>query len=165
MTKLIIIRGNSGSGKSTIAKELRERAKQPNRIALIEQDYLRRIILKEKETEGTNNIDLIEQTVVFALKRNYDVILEGILYSERYKAMLSKLMNISSQTYIFYIDVSLEETLKRHSMKPNAHEFGEKDISSWHNKNDVLGFEGEKIITESSTLDNTITFIKQISKI
>lgn len=84
--KLVVLRGNSGSGKSTVAKALREQGK--TKIAIVEQDYLRRFILKEKETEGTNNIDLIQQTVEFALSRGYNVILEGILYFPRYGEML-----------------------------------------------------------------------------
>ena len=67
-SKLIILRGNSGSGKSTIAKHLREVS--GHKIAIVEQDYLRRFVLKEKEKEGANNIDLIYRTVIFALSRN-----------------------------------------------------------------------------------------------
>ncbi len=148
---LIVIRGNSGSGKSTTAKLLRDTALQngsKRKIALVEQDYLRRIVLKEKETEGTNNIDLIFQTVSFALDRGYAVILEGILYSERYKEMLLKLTKLSSDNYFYYFDVSLPETLKRHSFKPNAHEFGEKEMKKWYKSHDVLGFENEKVIGE-----------------
>lgn len=51
-SKLIVLRGNSGSGKSTTAKMLRDAAiakGTKTKIAIIEQDYLRRYILKEKE--------------------------------------------------------------------------------------------------------------------
>lgn len=87
--KLVVLRGNSGPGKSTVAKILREQGK--TKIVIVEQDYLRRFILKEKETEGTNNIALIQQTVEFALDRGYNVILEGILYFPRYGEMLKNL--------------------------------------------------------------------------
>lgn len=78
-TKLIVIRGNSGSGKGTIAKKVREGSKR--KIAIVEQDYLRRFILKEKEDSKVlpNIIGLIEQTVIFSLMHGYDVILDGIL--------------------------------------------------------------------------------------
>lgn len=165
MKKLIIIRGNSGSGKSSLSVELRERALSPNRTALVEQDYLRRIVLKEKEAEGTNNIGLISQTVRFALERDYDVILEGILFSERYSAMLSELTKVADHNFIFYLDVSLEETLERHKKKHNAHEFGEKEMRGWYNKNDTLGFEGEIILPESNTMEDSINTILQVTKI
>jgi len=42
-TCLILLRGNSGSGKSTIARAVRDRYSRG--LALVEQDYLRRIVL------------------------------------------------------------------------------------------------------------------------
>jgi adenylylsulfate kinase-like enzyme len=49
-TRLIVLRGNSGSGKSTVARAVRERYGRG--CALIEQDYLRRIVLREREIVG-----------------------------------------------------------------------------------------------------------------
>src|SRR5689334_1922734 len=82
--KLLIIRGNSGSGKTTIAKQVRIeilRRGFARQAALVEQDYFRRIVLKEKEAEGSNNLGLLRQTVLFCLEQDYDVVLEGILWS------------------------------------------------------------------------------------
>jgi len=45
---LVIVRGNSGSGKSTVAAEVRRRYGRG--CALIEQDYLRRIVLREHDS-------------------------------------------------------------------------------------------------------------------
>lgn len=159
-SKLIVLRGNSGSGKSTVAKKLREASHR--KVAIVEQDYLRRFILKEKETEGTNNIALIEQTVEFALAHEYDVILEGILYFPRYGEMLKRLANKCPDNYFFYFDVSFEETLKRHATKPNAHEFGEKEMRDWYKPNQLTNFENEYIISETSPIENSVsTILKQ----
>ncbi len=152
--KLVVLRGNSGSGKSTVAKALREQGK--TKIAIVEQDYLRRFILKEKETEGTNNIDLIQQTVEFALSRGYNVILEGILYFPRYGEMLKKLVERCPNSYFYYFDVSFDETLRRHITKPNAHEFGEKEMREWYKPNQHTGFESERTIPESFTVDKAV---------
>lgn len=156
-SKLIVLRGNSGSGKSITAKELREASSRL--IAIVEQDYLRRFILKEKETEGTHNIDLIERTVEFALSRGYNVILEGILYFPRYGKMLTRLARKCPDHYFFYFDISLEETLKRHTTKPNAHEFGETEMRKWYRPNERTHFQNEWIIPESNTLEQTIQTI------
>lgn len=153
-SKLVVLRGNSGSGKSTVAKALREQGK--TKIALVEQDYLRRFILKEKETEGTDNIALIQQTVEFALSRGYNVILEGILYFPRYGEMLEQLAMQCPNNYFYYFDVPLEETLKRHATKPNAHEFGEKEMREWYKPNQQTGFTTEKIIPETFTVDDAV---------
>lgn len=157
-SKLIVLRGNSGSGKSTVAKKVRETSSQKN-IALVEQDYLRRFILKEKETEGTHNIDLIEQTVLFALERGYHVILEGILYFPRYGSMLRQLAEQCPNNYFFYFDVSLEETLRRHATKPNAHEFGEKELRDWYKPNQLTRFNSERAIPESYSVEDAVNAI------
>jgi predicted kinase len=74
-TRLIVLRGNSGSGKSTVARAVRERYGRG--CALVEQDYLRRVVLKERDVEGGIAPDLIAHTVRFALDRGYHVLLEG----------------------------------------------------------------------------------------
>ena len=155
-SKLIVLRGNSGSGKSTVAKRLREVS--DHRIAIIEQDYLRRFVLKEKETEGENNIDLIFTTVVFALERNYDVVLEGILHFPRYSKMLQKLIKNCPDNHFYYFDVSLAETLRRHSSK-QTYEFGEKEMREWYKPHDITNFQGERIIPEEYTLEETVKMI------
>lgn len=76
-TRLVILRGNSGSGKSSTARELRARLGRG--VAWVEQDYLRRTVLREKDAPGGANIGLIDQTVRYALDCGYDVVLEGIL--------------------------------------------------------------------------------------
>lgn len=149
MPKLIILRGNSGCGKSSTARLLRE--KLGSSIAWVEQDYLRRIVLKEKEVENGHNIVLIYQTVDFALTNNYHVVLEGILNAARYKPMIDRLLLKWPEHYLYYFDVSFEETLRRHQSKPNAHEFGEPEMKEWYTDHDVLGVERETIIHQTLT--------------
>jgi predicted kinase len=144
---LIIIRGNSGSGKSTLAREVRQSlAQQDIKAALVEQDYLRRTLLKEREVDGGDNIDLIEQTVRFALKRGYWVVLEGMLVFARYGAMLTRLVGCCDRSFVYWMDISFEETLRRHRTKPNAHEFGEPELRRWWNGHDVSQLPGERVI-------------------
>lgn len=159
---LIVLRGNSGSGKTSTAKLLREAAllnDSQRKIALIEQDYIRRTILKEKESEGTDNIDLIFETVAFALEREYVVVLEGILFSKRYKDMLTKLRGLSVSNYFYYFDISLTETLNRHAQKSNAHEFGEEEMTEWYVHRDVLDFENETLIEEGTSQKQALDLI------
>lgn len=157
--KLVVLRGNSGSGKSTVAKKLREQATSDRKIAIVEQDYLRRFILKERKVDNGDNIDLIQQTVEFALKRDYYVILEGILWSKRYSKMLHALLRQANETFVYYIDVSIEGTLERHKTKHNAHEYGEKEMREWYINHDVLGTKNEVVIPESSSMEETVKLI------
>lgn len=55
-TRLIVLRGNSGSGKSTVATALREA--YGHGVAWVSQDLIRRTILKEQDRPGGVNIGL-----------------------------------------------------------------------------------------------------------
>jgi predicted kinase len=154
-TKLIVLRGPSGSGKSTTAKALR--LAQTEKMALIEQDHFRRIVLKEKDIQNGLNADLIKRTVVFALEHSYHVILEGIFDAERYSNMFQELLDMhSTNNYFFYFDISFEETLRRHQSKPNKHEFGEKEMRDWYKEKDLLQFVQETLVPETSSSEQTI---------
>jgi predicted kinase len=155
--KLIVLRGNSGSGKSTVAKMVRQAS--PRKTALVEQDYLRRIVLKERERDDGDNIDLIFQTTTFALARGYDIVLEGMLVFQRYGEMLRELAARCPWHAFFYFDVSLEETLRRHATKPIAGEVSEQQLREWYRAWDVTGFPGETIIPERASAEEAVALI------
>ena len=67
-TRLIILRGNSASGKSTVAAEIRERYGRG--IAIVSQDNLRRIVLRERDIPGGAYIGLIDSVARYALPVN-----------------------------------------------------------------------------------------------
>ena len=52
-TRLIVLRGNSASGKSSVAAGLRE--KYGRGLALVGQDNLRRVVLRERDRPGAVN--------------------------------------------------------------------------------------------------------------
>ncbi len=161
MTQLIIIRGNSGSGKSSVAKAVR--ALLDGKTALIEQDYFRRQIIKEKESVQDSDIqDFLLQSVQFVVGRGYTAILEGILPSKKYHEMFLKLTHEFSYL-AFYLDVSFEETLCRHKTKPNCHEFGYQDMKEWYVPKDYLGVPKEIIIPEKSSLNGTVRMMVERS--
>ncbi len=80
-TRLIVVRGNSGSGKSAVAKALREAYGRG--VAWVSQDLIRRIILKEKDRPAGVNIGLIDQVARYSLDNRYHVVLDGIFYADR----------------------------------------------------------------------------------
>lgn len=106
---------------------------------------------------------MIKQTVLFALERNYDVILEGILYSKRYATLISELIDACELGYVFYMDVSLEQTFERHKKKHNSHEFGEKELRAWYNKSDLLQLDNEVVLPELNTLEDSINTLLEIT--
>ncbi|GAA4729949.1 kinase [Phytohabitans rumicis] len=126
----------------------------------LEQDFLRRIVLRERDKPGGVAPGLIGHTVRFILDQGYHVVLEGILYSRKYGDMIRSLgRSHRGQTTYYYLDVSLEETLRRHQMRPQATEFTMDDMRGWYAPHDVLNVDGEHIIDESSSMERTIEYI------
>jgi predicted kinase len=154
-TRLVVLRGNSGSGKSTVARLVRERCGRG--CALVEQDYLRRIVLRERDRPGGVAPLLIAQTARFALDHGYHVVLEGILAAARYAEVIGSLWRAHrGRSFCFYLEVSLEETLRRHATRPQAADFGEEQMRSWYLPADLLGLDGEQVIAQSSTVEETV---------
>lgn len=157
-TCLVVLRGPSGSGKSSTARALRRYLGRS--VALVEQDYLRRWVLKERDVPGGVNIGLIGQTARYALDHEYHVVVDGILHAERYATMLDALRRDHlGRSWFYYFDVSWEETLRRHQTRPQAEEFGVDHMRGWYRERDKLGFPGERTISEQSTLDDTVNRI------
>lgn len=159
-SKLIVLRGPSGSGKSSAARGIREGLGRG--VAIIEQDYLRRIILREKDVPNGLNIQLIKKTTLFLLRNSYDVILEGIFDTDRYAEMFQEIIALHPKNnFFYYFNVSFQETVRRHQFKDNKDDFGEKEMKQWYKKEDFLAPAKEKIIPEQYTLEQTVQAILQ----
>lgn len=157
-TRLVVLRGNSGAGKSTVARALREAYGRG--VAWVPQDLIRRTILMEPDRPGAVNIGLIDQVVRYSLDRGYHVVLDGILRAGRYEPMLAGLhRDHLGLSRFYYLDVSMDETLRRHAARPQAAEFGPDDMRAWHRPGDLLSGIRERIIPESSTLQETTSLI------
>ncbi len=82
---IIIIRGNSGTGKTTVAKELCNHLGAD--CMLISQDVIRRDILHTKDGKNSMAVDLIEKMIMFGKEYSKIIVLEGILKSRRYNSL------------------------------------------------------------------------------
>jgi predicted kinase len=154
-TRLIVLRGNSASGKSSVAAGLRDRFGRG--LALVGQDNLRRIVLREKDQPGGANIGLIDTVARYALDAGYHVVLEGILYAGHYGEMLTQLRaDHRGPTHGYYLHVPFEETLARHATKPQANEYGETEMRDWYRELDLLPGGIETVIGADSALKATI---------
>jgi len=113
---------------------------------------VRREMLRVKDSENNPAIQLIYDLCMYGNNVGYTVILEGILSSKKYGAMLHRLLNdFQGEKLIYYFDISFEETVRRHTTKPNAHEFGESEMRQWWKDQDVLSVPGERRIGEQLT--------------
>lgn len=155
--KIIIIRGNSGSGKSTIAQRVRDELGE--KVMFLQQDVLRRDILKVKDKEGNPVIGLIEQLALYGKKTGYDVLLEGILSENKYGSMLRNLIGEFDESYVYYMDIPFNETLRRHNLRYKNSDFGEAEMREWWKEKDYLNVEGEKILGETLSEDELVASV------
>ncbi|MFD8562811.1 AAA family ATPase [Streptosporangium canum] len=154
-THLIVLRGNSGSGKTSIARVLQ--AARDRDLAVVSQDAIRRDILRERDVPGGANIDLIDTIARHCLKRGYHVLIEGILHADRYAPMLAALRrDHPGPSSFFYLDIPLAETLRRHTTRPQRSQFSGEQMRQWYRQRDLLPESDETIIGADSSLEATV---------
>ena len=158
--KLIILRGNSGSGKSTTARALQK--KLGRGTMLISQDVVRREMLFVKDGPDTEAVQLLMELARYGKNNSSIVILEGILNSKWYKSLFENLQReFQGRILAYYFDIPFEETLKRHQQKPNAHEFGEEEMRRWWSEKDLLGIISEEMLDKDLGLDEVVDKVFQ----
>ncbi|MEV8611973.1 kinase [Amycolatopsis sp. NPDC051373] len=122
--RLVLLRGPSGAGKTTTALTLRSRWGRGT--ALIQQDVVRRHVLRERDVPGGVNIGLIDVMCRHALGAGY---------------------------------VPFPETVRRHATRPQVAEFTPEEMLEWYLPDDRLGVQGEIVLGEEMTLEDTVEWI------
>ncbi|MBV6695685.1 kinase [Kitasatospora aureofaciens] len=157
-TRLVVVRGNSASGKSSVAAGVRDRFGRG--LAVVAQDNLRRIVLRERDRSGGANIGLIDTVARYALGAGYHVVIEGILYADHYGGMLQRLVgDHRGVTRCYYLDIPIDETLVRHASKGDREYLAavtERELRDWYREHDVLPGGIETVIGCDSTLRDTV---------
>ncbi|KRL06172.1 zeta toxin family protein [Liquorilactobacillus hordei] len=133
---LIIIRGNSGSGKTYLAKKV-QNYYGTKRSFLIQQDIIRRDILHSDDHVGNISIELMTKMIEFG-KQNYEItILEGILRKDVYSEMIEEAVNeFEERSLVFYLDLSFEQTVKNNNKKKVS--FSTEQLKNWWREKDYL---------------------------
>lgn len=158
MSKLIILRGPAGAGKSTVAHLLHERA--AHKTGLFEQDFYR-------HTQFNNPHDDLEaaRVVMFAgvkaaLDHGTDVIMEGILSRRKYVPYMDDLLrHHPDDNHFFYFDTSFEETLRRHEGRGKREHFGAAEMREWYDRSGPWGYPGEQLIPEGYSAEEAYAMI------
>lgn len=160
VAKLIILRGNSGSGKTTTGKALQR--KFGHGTMLISQDVVRREMLFVKDGPNSEASQLLLELALYGKSHCNIVILEGILNSKWYNKLFKNLLDeFNKQIFAYYFDIPFEETLNRHQQKRNSHEFGEKEMREWWNEKDLLDIIPEVCLYKELNLNKIVDAIYQ----
>lgn len=158
MNKLIILRGNSGSGKTSVAKELQRQIGR--NTLLLSQDKIRREMLWANDGYDTPALPLLIALLQYGHKNNEVTILEGILKSEWYKPLFEEAVRLfDKDIYAYYYDLPFAETLRRHETREKKSEFGEEEMRQWWNEKDYIDFIPEKIIDKEMSLEAVVHMI------
>lgn len=158
MAKLIIIRGNSGSGKTSVSKALQE--KFGENTMLISQDMVRREILHTRDGADTKALPLMTELLKYGRRNSRVTILEGIMVAEWYMPLFeTAIKEFGSEIYAYYYDLPFEETVTRHSTRAKKTEFGEEDMRRWWVEKDYMKIIPEKILTKEIGLDEAADMI------
>lgn len=158
MTKLILIRGNAGSGKTSLATALQERL-GPNTM-LLSQDQIRRTMLHAKDGFHTPTIPVLVSLLAVGQNLCDHIILEGILRSDWYAPVFDTIAEqVAGAIYAYYYDLPFEETLRRHQTRPKAAEFGEEALRRWWVEKDYLPQITETKLTAELSLDQVLEII------
>lgn len=159
MHKLIILRGNSGSGKTSVAKALQKKF-GPNTM-LLSHDMIRMDILHVWSTEGIIKSEPLMINLLKYGKENSEItILEGVLPADAYNRLFETAVEeYGKNIFAYYYDLPFEETMIRHSTKPNRNDFGESDMRRWWKEKDYLPMISEKILYKDLSFEDTVSMI------
>ena len=155
MKNLIVLRGNSGSGKTTVAKELQCRF--GCNTMYISQDMIRREILRVKDGENTLALPLLKELLIYGNQHSDIVILEGIMYADWYKPLFELAVELYDKNiYAYYFDLPFEETIRRHQTRAKCEEFGEEALRKWWREKDYSDVLSEINITAEKDKESII---------
>ncbi len=158
MHKLIILRGNSGSGKTTVSRELQ--GMFGRNTMLISQDVVRREILNVSDGIDTLVLPLLKELLKYGSEHSEVVILEGIMVADWYKPLFELANDLyGSGVFAYYFDIPFEETVRRHQTRSKAAEFGADEMREWWKEKDYLDLIKETIITEDKSKDEIVNEI------
>lgn len=160
MSTLIILRGNSGSGKSSVAKMLQR--KIGRNTLMIPQDIVRREMLYALDGKDTAALPLLIDLITYGHSRCEYVILEGILNADWYEPLFTAAQKLfGNRIFAYYYDIPFDETVKRHKTRAKSSEFGETEMRGWWKEKDFISIIPETVLNKDITLESAVNMIFQ----
>src|SRR5262249_20798515 len=129
---------------------------------LVDLDHYRFSFVNPPDEDHNLEFEMSASDILIGLRLGFDVIFDGNFTAETPDLFLDKLLRAHpEETYLFYFDASLEETLKRHETKAHPRIVKEKMIEVYPYASPT-GDEQEVIIPQDSSLEQTIEHITKI---
>ncbi|CAL9601971.1 hypothetical protein SUDANB121_05471 [Nocardiopsis dassonvillei] len=126
------------------------------------RDNVRRTVLRERGAVGGADIGLIDPTARYVLGHGFHVVVEGVLYADRYGDMLTALVaDHRGVSRCFYLDVPFGVTVERHATGPEAAEYGAESLRRWWRSRDLLPGGVEEAIGGGASLEEGVARIME----
>ena len=104
--------------------------------------------------------ELIESNILICLRRGFDVVFEGNFKVTTHKELLSRLFKIHpDENYVFYLQASLVETLRRHGTRIEKI-ISEEKMKELYGYATPINHPAETIVPESSSVEETVKLIQ-----
>lgn len=156
----ILIRGNSGSGKTVLANYLQKQFGY-QRCLLLHEDVLRLDLLHVKEKVAAPTASLIDSLVMWGRQYYPIIILEGILPKKIYGPTLTKKIHeFGAGAFVYYLDISFAQTIKNNNKKGNP--FPLATLQKWWLEEDTLGG-NERKLAEGSIKESAEAILTDIA--
>lgn len=156
---LIVLRGNSGSGKTTIANRLKNEIFYNVMVIgwdTLRMDVFNRFDYVNRDEHIFNTLNLLCE---YGRKNNFTVILEGIYPTKQYETILTTLSKSFPKSYFYYFDISFNESVRRHNTRKKKSEFGVEELRKWYTPSDTMAIEEEKVINDEAQENEIVTMI------
>lgn len=162
---LVIFNGPTAAGKSSVAKLVQHHA--PAKIAYFDHDYAREVIFSTSKKESKNvRKEMLVNNVCIALNGGFDVLIDSTLTKNRLLEVINSidiLKKGSINIYVFYLEVSLNESKKRHLAREKSKAFDVSSIEKWYPNFAKLGWDNELVLEQAlSEQDKAYLVIKQV---
>lgn len=156
--KLVIIRGPSGAAKSTVARAVFEATDRPT--VLVGRDHY--MFMFNGVDPSPPDKELVGTTIRFCLDHGFDVVCEGNFKLDTHVPLLTDLFAAhADENYVFYLDVSLPETIRRHATRRQIITIDK--MTERHPFSTPLGAPNEILIPESTSADDTVELILTVA--
>jgi adenylate kinase family enzyme len=154
-----VLRGNSGSGKTTIAKLLKDEIFY--NVMVIGWDTLRIDIFNRFDYVNRDKhiFNILRQLCAYGKKHNFTVILEGIYPKKQYQKILRDIALGFPRSYFYYFDIPFQETIRRHMTRHQRDQFGISELKKWFIPDDSLDDLNENLIGHSLTKREVVDMI------
>ena len=155
MPSLVVLRGNSGCGRTSTSKALQK--KFGRNTMRISADMVRLEILNVKDGADSPALPMMMEMLRYGRAHSEVVILEGILPADVYEPLFRLAVELYPEhRHAYYFDIPFEETMRRHQSKPNRGDFGEAEMRRWWREKDYAPTLQETLIPPEKDQESLI---------